>query len=185
MQRMRPCHVVEIVTPKRYLLNGLWFGPKKPKRVIIWIHGLGSSAFTKLYIVDKLVDKNTVVITFNNRGHDKVSSTSSSGRGKHLRGGAAHEVFTDCVDDIEGAIRFAKRAGARSIVLAGHSTGGQKSAYECFLTPAERRDLLGRLRAAVDPAEDRVLLIRLDTRSRVRTLGIAREPLDKPFFYCG
>ncbi|MSU73718.1 alpha/beta fold hydrolase [Candidatus Kaiserbacteria bacterium] len=125
---MRPCHVIEITTPKKFVLNGLWFGPKKPKRVIIWIHGLGSSAFTKLYIVDKLVSKKTAVITFNNRGHDKVSSVSST-RNKRIRGGAAHEVFADCVDDIQGAIRFAKRAGAQSVVLAGHSTGCQKSAY--------------------------------------------------------
>ena len=70
-------------------------------------------------------------------------------------------------------------------IVRGHATGGQKSAYECFLTPAERRDLLGKLRAVVDPDEDRVLLIRLDPRSRVHTLGIATEAQDPPFFYCG
>ena len=78
-----------------------------------------------------------------------------------------------------------KRLRAALQIVKGHATGGQKSAYECFLSPAERRDLMSRLRAAIDPEEDRVLLIRLDPRSRVHTLGIAREPQDPPFFYCG
>jgi CRISPR-associated protein Cas2 len=69
--------------------------------------------------------------------------------------------------------------------IKGHATGGQKSAYECFLTPAERRDLLIDLRAVIERREDRVLLIRLDPRSRVHTLGIGVPPKDPPFFYCG
>lgn len=76
-------------------------------------------------------------------------------------------------------LRFALRA------VKGYATGGQKSAYECFLTPAERRDLLDDLRAVIEPCEDRVLLIRLDPRSRVHTLGIGEPPQDPPFFYCG
>ncbi len=124
---MRPAHVVDILTPKKVQLNGLWFGPRKPKRVIVWVHGLGSSAFSKGPIVDALIDAETAVLTFNNRGHDKVSVVS---RGKaRIYGGSAHEVFTDCVDDIEGAIRLAKSSGAKDIFLAGHSTGCQKSIY--------------------------------------------------------
>lgn len=125
---MTPAHVVEITTPKKYLLNGLWLGPRRPRQCIIWIHGLGSSAFSKLGIMELLVDKKTSVLTFNNRGHDKVTSISRTD-GKRIRGGAVHEVFTDCVDDIQGAINFAKRQGARSIVLVGHSTGCQKAVY--------------------------------------------------------
>ncbi|OGG53937.1 hypothetical protein A2851_03465 [Candidatus Kaiserbacteria bacterium RIFCSPHIGHO2_01_FULL_53_29] len=126
--QMRAAYVVEIVTPKKFILNGLWFGPKKPKRVIIWIHGLGSSMFGKLLIADELVDHETAVLVFNNRGHNKVASVSGVG-GKRIKGGAAHEVFTDCIDDIEGAINFARHAGVKNIYLAGHSTGSQKSAY--------------------------------------------------------
>src|SRR3989338_10849106 len=131
-KQMRECRVAEIVTPKRVLLNGLWFGAKRPNRVIIWVHGLGSSVFSKLGIVEKLVDKNTAVISFNNRGHDKVSRIARVGEkriGKTILGGGAHEVFTDCVDDIQGAINFVRRAGVKNIYLAGHSTGCQKSIY--------------------------------------------------------
>lgn len=125
---MRPCFHIEIVTPKEVVLNGLWYGPRRAKRVIVWVHGLGSSMFSKLYLADELVDSHTAVIAFNNRGHDKVAS-GSSGRNKRVRFGAAHEIFTDCADDIQGAISCARRAGATEVYLVGHSTGCQKSAY--------------------------------------------------------
>src|SRR3989344_888590 len=124
----RACHLVEIVTPKKVVLNGLWFGPTKPRRVIVWVHGLGSSMFSKLEIVDELVDKKTAVLMFNNRGHDKVASVRKT-NGAYVKAGAVHEVFTDCVDDIQGAIHFAKRRGAKNVWLAGHSTGCQKAVY--------------------------------------------------------
>ncbi len=82
-------------------------------------------------------------------------------------------------------IASAKRLRAALKIVKGHATGGQKSAYECFLTPAERGDLLGQLRKVVKPREDRFMLIRLDPRSRVHTLGIGVPPSDPPFFYCG
>jgi pimeloyl-ACP methyl ester carboxylesterase len=124
---MRPGFHVEIETPKRVHLNGLWFGEKGAERVIIWVHGLGSSLFGKTAIFDHLVTKDTAVLSFNNRGHDNVAS-ATQGK-KRILAGAAHEVFTDCIDDIEGAVRFAKGTGAKEIFLAGHSTGCQKSIY--------------------------------------------------------
>ncbi len=127
----RPCRVIEVVSPKRVVLNGLWLGAERPKRVIVWVHGLGSSMFSKLRIMEMLVDSHTAVLTFNNRGHDQVARISHQSRSpkRMLKGGAAHEVFTDCIDDIEGAIRFAKRQGVKEIFLVGHSTGCQKSVY--------------------------------------------------------
>jgi pimeloyl-ACP methyl ester carboxylesterase len=129
---MKPAHVVEIVTPKKFVLNGLWFGPKKPKRAIIWIHGLSSSAFSKLDIVEKLVDSRTAVMTFNNRGHSNVARIAKVSGKKSLTAGAAYERFEDCIDDIQGAINFTKKAGAKDIYLAGHSTGCQKAAYWAY-----------------------------------------------------
>lgn len=124
---MRPCFHIEILTPKKFVLNGLWFGPAKAKRVVIWVHGLGSSMFGRLGVAHHIVDEQTALLVFNNRGHDKVARISQGKRS--IRGGAAHEVFTDCVDDIQGAINFARRFGVRKIYLAGHSTGCQKSIY--------------------------------------------------------
>src|SRR3989344_2497057 len=128
---MQPCHVVEIVTPKRYILNGLWFGPRKAKNLIIFIHGLTASAFSMKRMVAALLGKDTAVMTFNNRGFEKITEIKRR-RGRKtewVRAGATHEIFTECADDIQGAVNVARRAGAKRIYLAGHSTGCQKAVY--------------------------------------------------------
>jgi len=131
---MTPAHVVEITTPKKFLLRGLWFGAKRPRRMIIFVHGLGGSAFSMRKVVDTLVDQRTAVLTFNNRGHEGIAALRKKYPSRSLRygGGAAHEVFTECVDDIQGAINFVRKAGVREIYLAGHSTGCQKSMYWAY-----------------------------------------------------
>lgn len=82
-------------------------------------------------------------------------------------------------------IRSPRRLRAALQLVKGHATGGQKSVYECFLTPAERRQLLTGMREVLAMQEDCFLLLRLDPRSRVHALGIAIEPQDPPFFYHG
>jgi alpha-beta hydrolase superfamily lysophospholipase len=74
------------------------------------------------------------VLTFSNRGHDIVTNVKQKVglERKYHQAGMAHEVFTDCVDDIEGALRFARTQGAKKIYLTGHSTGCQKSIYYAF-----------------------------------------------------
>lgn len=129
---MRPCNVVEIVTPKKFVLRGLWFGPKKPNRAIVWVHGLTGSVFGESGRISRLVNNDTAVFTFNNRGHDSVTRVSKllkRGKKKSVLAGAAHESFTDCIDDIEGAINLVKKQKVKHIYLAGHSTGCQKSIY--------------------------------------------------------
>ena len=134
---MTSCYVVQVTTPKKYLLNGLWFGPKRPRRVIVWVHGLGSSMFSKQSIAGRLVDTQTAVLMFNNRGHDVVANlprkaAQTEKRPQRILAGAAHERFADCVDDIQGAINFTHRVGVKNVYLAGHSTGCQKSMYWAY-----------------------------------------------------
>jgi CRISPR-associated protein Cas2 len=66
-----------------------------------------------------------------------------------------------------------------------YATGGQKSVHELFLTPAERTDLIEDMGVLMDLATDRFLLLRLDPRSRVHTLGKAVQPSDPDYFYVG
>jgi CRISPR-associated protein Cas2 len=66
-----------------------------------------------------------------------------------------------------------------------YATGGQKSVYECYLTDSERAILLQDVRKILDGSEDRFMLVRLDPRCRVSTLGIAVKPSDPEFFYVG
>jgi len=82
-------------------------------------------------------------------------------------------------------VRCAKRLRQMLHVLKGYASGGQKSLFECFLTEAERKELLAQVDRVIDPAEDSFLLIRLDPRSEVRVMGIAVPPRDDPYYYVG
>jgi CRISPR-associated protein Cas2 len=66
-----------------------------------------------------------------------------------------------------------------------YATGGQKSVHELFLTPAERINLVDDMSTLLDLSTDRFLLLRLDPRSRVHTLGKAVKPADPDYFYVG
>ena len=129
---MRACFHTEIETPKGILLNALWFGARQPRSAIVWVHGLGSSLFSKLSIVDELAKADTAVLVFNNRGHDTISHLVRTNGTQGAWAGAAHEKFTDCLDDIDGAVKFVRKMGAKQIYLAGHSTGCQKSIYWAY-----------------------------------------------------
>lgn len=73
---------------------------------------------------------------------------------------------------------------ARALKLARrYATGGQKSVHELYLTDAERDTLVQDMRQLLDLSTDRFLLLRLDPRSRVHTLGRAVQPADPDFFY--
>ena len=69
--------------------------------------------------------------------------------------------------------------------LKGYSTGGQKSVFECVLTPVEVREAMQELRRLIEPSEDRVHIFIMDARSRTHTLGVAIQPKDPSFFYFG
>lgn len=172
---MTPCHVVEIETPKGVLLHGLWFGPKKPKAVIVWVHGFTSSAFARLALVEMLAKRGVAVLTFNNRGNGVVSRI----RRRHkpeLRLGGAKEVFTDCIDDIDGALNFAKRRGAKRLYLAGHSTGCQKSVYWA----AKRRGGKGvRGIMLFAPVSDYAAEVKLSGKARIERAAKAARDLVK------
>ncbi len=82
-------------------------------------------------MVDALVDTSTAVMTFNNRGFEQIGEIKRKveTKSKYVLAGAAHEIFNECADDIQGAVNFAKKTGAKGVYLAGHSTGCQKAFY--------------------------------------------------------
>jgi pimeloyl-ACP methyl ester carboxylesterase len=129
---MHACFQVQIETPKEVALDGLWFGSRTAKRAIIHMHGLFSSAFSS-YLVRDLADSRTAVITFNNRGNATIRGMKRYTKTKkgyvRFNAGTAHEVFTECIDDIQGAIDFAQSQGVQEVYLSGHSSGCHKSMY--------------------------------------------------------
>ncbi len=70
-------------------------------------------------------------------------------------------------------------------VLRGYASGGQKSVFECFLTPAEKAEVLEIMSSIIDPLEDRFILLRLSGAKKIDTLGKAVAPQDGSFFYVG
>jgi CRISPR-associated protein Cas2 len=76
-----------------------------------------------------------------------------------------------------------RRLRAALDLVRGYATGGQYSAHECWLTPAERGQLIVDAAAILDADEDRLLLLRLDPRGAAITLGVAVAPADPACFY--
>jgi CRISPR-associated protein Cas2 len=82
-------------------------------------------------------------------------------------------------------IRCHRRRRLALRAVKAYAVGGQKSLHECWLTQGELQAAMARLRALIDPLTDRVILVRLDPRARVQTLGAGVAPADGDFFYHG
>ena len=127
-----PVQFITIKTPRSFLLSGLFLGPVRPKRVFIFVHGLTGNIFSRHELTSILSDKETAVLVFNNRGSGLVNGLKRQ-RGSRAvysgLAGQAHEIFIDCVDDLDGAVELVRSVGVKEIYLVGHSTGCQKSVY--------------------------------------------------------
>lgn len=82
-------------------------------------------------------------------------------------------------------VRNSKRLRHVHQVLKDFASGGQKSAFECYLSLAERKELLLRVAQVMDGDEDSLLLIRLGACESVELLGKAIKPLDETYTYLG
>lgn len=82
-------------------------------------------------------------------------------------------------------IRLPSRLAAVLKLVRGYASGRQKSVFECYLTPTERRDLLIALGKQIDRREDRVLLLRHGSTENTQVLGKAVIPSDSNWFYIG
>ncbi len=78
-------------------------------------------------------------------------------------------------------VRHPARLRRALAVLKEFATGGQYSAFECYLTTAERQELLARVRQELEP-EDCFLLILLQRSPTPHLLGAALPPQDGQFY---
>ena len=79
-------------------------------------------------------------------------------------------------------IRTPQRLRRCHRILMDYACGGQKSVFECYLTPTERQTLLERVSQVLDLEEDRFLLVPLPAQ-RPLTLGKAKDPLNPNMLY--
>lgn len=89
---------------------------------------------------------------------------------------AARTLFLICYD-----VSSPKRLFQVRKYLLGYKVGGQKSFFECWLTPAELRDVRKTLTELLDLAEDRAHIFQLDPRIKQDLLGLATQPLTDVF----
>jgi len=82
-------------------------------------------------------------------------------------------------------IRQPKRLAAALRIVKEFASGGQKSAYECWLDEADRHELKTRLHQALDSDQDSLALIPLAMRQPITGLGAAVLPADPDYFYFG
>ena len=164
---MIPVLLTHIKTRDGISLEGIGaLPPQRSKTALIWIHGLSSnfaSSQTRTEALARACLKNRIAfLKFNTRGHDIAARS-----GKKLIG-AGFEKFTDCVYDIRAMIRFAKKLGSNTIVLAGHSTGANKALYYIYKTRDRSVKGISLIGAINDVAADRKLHGIARSRARVR-----------------
>lgn len=82
-------------------------------------------------------------------------------------------------------VRQPKRLAAALKVVKGFASGGQKSAYECWLTTRELVCLYGRLLGVLEMQSDSVAFFPLELQRPMSALGTAVAPADPEFFYIG
>ena len=75
-------------------------------------------------------------------------------------------------------VEDSRRLAAALVVVKRYATGGQKSAYECFLTRGERQKLLPEIQQVLDLDVDRFLLAPISPASAVTALGLGEIPAD-------
>lgn len=82
-------------------------------------------------------------------------------------------------------IREPKRLRHIGYTIKVFATGGQKSAYECYLTKGELQQLLKQSKAILNSDEDYLLIIKPLTPHLTKALGKAEVPHLKTFLYFG
>lgn len=82
-------------------------------------------------------------------------------------------------------VRSPRRLRKMLYILKDYASGGQKSAFECYLSAKEKAELLSRCQVTMDEDEDALLIMRLIDRDKVFTLGKASKPVDETYAYIG
>lgn len=127
--------LVQFKTDDNLLLPGLLYEPvKKTKKVLIYLHGNGSSSvFYKPELMNPLAESLSRIgisfFPFNNRGAHvikRLDKKNKDGTEERVFYGMAYEIIKECVFDIDGAIEYLLTEGYNEFYLVGSSTGANK-----------------------------------------------------------
>lgn len=137
---------IEFDTVDGLTLPGLLYQPKNSKKVVISLHGNGSSSVfydekENRIIADVFAKKGASLLIFNNRGAHiikKLNVKNKNGEIERKRYGMAYEKIKDCVEDIDGAITFLEKQGFKEFYLMGSSTGANKICVYNFYKPKNK-----------------------------------------------
>ena len=151
--------LVEATTKDKLIHQGIFFHPshsssvktskdkkaadgsaslRKPKRALLWVHGLGGKFYSHIRLWEALAEKAKKAgigfAIFNNRGHDLVAGIRKVDKRKrtgysHIVAGTGYEDFNKSMFDIDAGISFLINQGFSEIILIGHSTGANKVCY--------------------------------------------------------
>lgn len=160
---MKQFYLSEITTKDKFIHQGIYFKPQKlVKRALLWIHGLTSTFYSNIKLVELLTEQCEArgygLAAFNNRGHDIVTGIKKLNPQEpkgytRVNGGAGYEVFSGCVYDIEAGIDFLVSQGFSEVILIGHSTGANKVCF--YAGKTKHPNLTGVVLAS--PTSDRLV----------------------------
>jgi len=133
--------LAEITTKDRLIHQGIFLRPERAgKKALLWIHGLtgkfyGDPTLMNLF-AEECAKNNMAFAAFNNRGHDIISSMRKER--EYVTIGAGNEIFEESIFDIDAAISYLGHQGFDQIILAGNSTGANKTCYYAGSTQDQR-----------------------------------------------
>jgi pimeloyl-ACP methyl ester carboxylesterase len=128
--------LVRVIAGDGLELAGLYAAPSggPARRAVLHTHGLAGNFYENRFIgdvCDAVAAKGVAFLATNNRGHD-YRSDNLKGKGletTYQPGGAALDIFEDCVHDLAGGAGFLRERGHEDIYYAGHSLGCCKTVY--------------------------------------------------------
>lgn len=124
---------VDFKTDDGLNLPGLFYSVEGSKKVLIYLHGNGSSSV--FYdeglcrdLPQALGAKGISLLKFNNRGANVIKrfTVERNGVEERVPFGMAYEKIKDCVFDIDASAAFLQKMGYEEFYLAGASTGANK-----------------------------------------------------------
>lgn len=172
-----PTELRRVITADGVFLDGALTTPtvaatsNLPVDAFLLVHGTGSNFYAAGVLEtfsQQATEAGHAVIRINTRGHDGVSSISTS-QGS-VAGGAAYETIADCRFDLHAWLDDLVSLGYSRIALVGHSMGAVKS----ILTTATQPHSAVRYLVGLSPPRFNHSLLMADSRTDAFRADYAR-----------